>query len=475
MLDPAAYVRGVLQHDPWYTAERILRSVAHNSRTAVKACHASSKSFTAAEAALWWVTRYPDGLVVTTAPTWTQVERIMWSEIHKATARAQIIKYPPLLKTELKFSPSNYAIGISTDQGVRFQGWHGTVLIILDEAVGIRPDIWEAIEGIRAGGKVHILALANPTIAGGPFYDAYTTGRQFWKTFTINAFATPNLEGLLDPHLRRLDRELDDKEIAPAIERLLKLKPAELDNNVRPYLVSRRWVLEKYYEWGPGHPLWDARVLGRFPMQSEHALFWLSWLEQAKYRVVPDEEYTTLPLRAGLDVAGPGEDETTLFVRQGPKIIFRKYYSHPDPRGEVVADLGQFRGKLATVNVDTVGIGYYMARHLEDSGFPVQDVNVGLPPTEFDPTNKEKYFNLKAELYWALRLRAQEGALAGLDDETLIAQMTSIQYTHDPRGRIKIESKDDMRKRGVKSPDRAEGCMLAFAEIPRAEIFIGRP
>ena len=64
-------------------------------------------------------------------------------------------------------------MGLSTSEGVRFQGWHGKILIVIDEAPGVKPEIYEAIEGIRAGGDVRLLAHGNPTISSGPFYDAY--------------------------------------------------------------------------------------------------------------------------------------------------------------------------------------------------------------------------------------------------------------------------------------------------------------
>lgn len=171
----------------------------------MKACHASGKTFVAAVAVLWWVTRFPDGIVVTTAPTWTQVERVLWGEIHRAAQRSRI-KYPALNQTELKLGPGNYAIGLSTNEGVRFQGFHGDhILIILDEAPGVLPEIYEAIEGIRAGGDVRVLALGNPTIASGPFHDAFTANRDLWRTFTISAFDTPNLAGLSLPDVLALD------------------------------------------------------------------------------------------------------------------------------------------------------------------------------------------------------------------------------------------------------------------------------
>jgi phage terminase large subunit len=82
--DPVRFCHGLLRQDLWPLQESILRSVASRPRVAVKACHASGKTFVAAVAVLWFVTRYQDGIVVTTAPTWTQVEKLLWGEIHRA-------------------------------------------------------------------------------------------------------------------------------------------------------------------------------------------------------------------------------------------------------------------------------------------------------------------------------------------------------------------------------------------------------
>lgn len=143
LTDPVAFVRGVLGHKVWKKQSEILRSVAANKQTAVKACHGSSKTFTASEALLWWLSRYSDGIVVTTAPTWFQVENLLWQEVHKAIATSRVA-FPKPLSTELTIAPGNYAIGLSTNETVRFQGFHGDhVLFILDEAPGVRPGIWE--------------------------------------------------------------------------------------------------------------------------------------------------------------------------------------------------------------------------------------------------------------------------------------------------------------------------------------------
>ena len=193
--DPVLFVKKILGHRVWAKQAEILRSVGTRLRTAVKACHASSKTFTAAEVALWWLTHKKNGVVVTTAPTQIQVDRLLWGEIHQALSMSKI-EYPKPSATKLQLGPNRYAIGLSTNECERFQGFHGDVLIILDEAPGVKPKIYEAIEGIRAGGDVRVLALGNPTIASGPFYDAFTTNRESWNQISISAFDTPNLQGL---------------------------------------------------------------------------------------------------------------------------------------------------------------------------------------------------------------------------------------------------------------------------------------
>src|ERR1700734_1446029 len=142
-----------------------------------------------------------------------------------------------------------------------------------------------------------------------------------------------------------------------------------------------------------------------------------------------------------------------------------RFWAGADPRGGVLAALSPFKSRLKSVNVDVVGIGHYMAQHLKDERLPVTEINVGESPRD-----KEKYSNLKAELYWQFRERASSGDLAGLTDEKTIAQLAGIRYSHNSRGQIVIESKQDARKRGVKSPDRAEAVILAFADQPKIAI-----
>jgi hypothetical protein len=433
--------------DMWQTPREILNAVfSPRSRVAVKACHASSKTHTAAIAIA--LALYEGADVLTTAPTWEQVKTVLWGELHRLLAGSVIplSEWGSVNQTEIVMPDGSHALGLSTNEGVRFQGWHARpgsfLLFIGDEAPGIRPDIFEAVEGISAGGDVRHLLLGNPVISSGPFYDLFANESPGWTRFTIDAFDSPNLHGL-------------------SVQHLLALGETELDVSVRPYLVTRRWVRDRFREWGEDHPLWQSRVRGQFPIQADDALISLAWLEAAAARSGGFREGGG-PLVAGLDVAGPGEDESVLVVRQGERIVAFAAFSQADPRGAVLDALRAWRHRgLAQVNVDTAGMGHYFARHLEDAGLRVRDVNVGESPTSDDA--RERYRNLKAELYWSLRERLRDGELAGLTDRVTIAQLAGIRYEHDSRGRVEIESKEDARKRGVKSPDRAEAVMLCYA------------
>lgn len=324
------------------------------------------------------------------------------------------------------------------------KGFTGHVLVVLDEAPGVRAEVYEAVEGIRAGGQAHVLALGNPTIAGGPFYEAFTSNRGSWKTFTINAFDSPNLQGLPLEAMRQLPKQL------PENDPVFAYRPRE-------YLVTRRWVYEKLWEWGEDSPLWRSRVPGSFPEQAEDALISLKWLEVAREpKALPNDE---AELYAGIDVAEAGGDETVCVVRTAAGRIVAMRSWRGNARGPVIEFLRPYKDRLREINYDHTGVGAYFAADFSSLGFRhVNGVNVG------EATNHpERFRNLKAQFYWGLRERFQEGQVSGLTDEVMLGQLATVRYQINPRGLIEIESKEDARKRGVKSPDRAEALMLAFA------------
>lgn len=438
--DPVKFSRGILKSDLWDTQAELLQALTTHRRIAVKACHASGKSWVAARAVCWWLARYPDGVVITTAPTWNQVERVLWGEI-RALVQTTLPIWPKghqLLRSEFRLRDGNYAIGLSTDQGVRFQGFHGRILIVIDEAPGVLPDIWEAIEGIRAGGHVQLLALGNPVVPGGPFYDAFRGDGGEWYVKTIGAFDTPNLAGL-------------------TLDELLALPEHELDNNARPYLVTRRWVKEKYYEWGPDSPQWQSRVMAQFPEQDAASLMRLSSLEWAAGQSATDSNGMVF---AGVDVAGEGSAETVLYLREGGSILKWWAWQNPDPKLEIANALEPYLKRLGAVGVDASGLGYHLVGRLREMGIPA----VGLRG-EVAASNAEIYFNKRAEMYYRLREMFDRNQIIGLSDPATYKQLALLR-TRPPeqvKGKLAIETKDEMRRRGVASPDRADALCYAFA------------
>lgn len=448
--DPARLAGWAFGHDHWQTSAAILRAMDKpNAKVIVKACHSSSKTFTAADVVLLALLSGYD--VVTTAPTQEQVERLLWGHIRRAIDGSVFPRsdWGTVNLTEIRMPTGEFAIGLATkpeEGGVRFQGHHArpgsALVVVIDEAIGVNPGIMEAVEGFAAGGDVRRLYLCNPTIPSGPVYDIFVSADPTWTRITIDAFDTPNLAGV-------------------TLSGLLAMPDHELDDNARPYLVTRRWVRDMYYLWGEDSPLWQARVRGQFPIQSDDALISLAWLEAARQSDLVD----AAPLIAGIDVAGPGEDETVLCIQQDGQIVHLQGFASPDARGPVVAALRPWLHKgLVRVNYDEAGQGWYFGQHLREQmpeSVIVNGVNVGESVTT--PQNAEKYVNLKAELYWSLRERFRDGLVSGLTDQLTISQLAGLRYEHDSRGRVVIESKDKARKRGVKSPDRAEALMLAFA------------
>ena len=472
--DPVLFASELLGVGLWEREVEILQSIRTQRRTAVKASHGVGKTFTLAVATLWWLARYPEGIVLTTSPTERQVRTQLWSEIHRLVERAKV-PYPKLNTTDLKFrDDNNFAMGFSTNQAENFQGYHGKyVLIVADEAPGIGAGIWDAVAGIMAGGKVHIVMAGNPTIPSGAFFDAFTSERSLWNCITVGAFDSPNLEGL-------------------DLEQLLRLDPANngpLEQNPDPHLVTKRWVYDQHIAWWNGSevtsPIWQSRVMAQFPDQAEQALFRMAWLERARQRALrePVNEDGGSSLVAGVDVSAGGESETVVYVcecrNEQRRIISMGAWRGQDTRGQVVNFLNQFRTRLSLVLVDAIGTGHHFGLHLRDCRFPVELINVAMP-CESKPNLREedpgrRFVNLKACYYQSLADAVQNDRIEGLTDETTIGQLAGILYETDSHGRMQIESKESARKRGVRSPDRAEALMLALSKPPiKYEYYSGR-
>lgn len=454
--DPVKFQTGTLGRKLWGRQREIAIAAATIRVTAVKGCHASGKTYAAAGTVLHHLRNHRAGKAITVAPTLRQV-KLMWQEIETARQRSRI-SFPECSTTGLRMTEERYGIGFSSSKGVNAQGFHGSdVLIITDESPGISGDVWDAIDGIRAGGRVRLLQLGNPTVPSGPFFDAFNRGRSVTNCITISAFDTPNLAGL-------------------TLDTLLALDEEQLEYSVSQHLVQRRWVKEVYYKWGPSNPRFQSRVLGEFPTQSQWSVFSLTWIEAGAREAQPEEiqaalERRPLWIQIGVDVAAGGDDETACCARIGGSgiVIKTAAYSASDARGDVTKFITGIRLKYPQariiVAVDKVGVGFHMATYLADQGLEVFGFAAGAAAMD-----AERYVNAKAEAYWALRENMERGTIRNVDDEDTRAQLSDILYRETPAGRIEIESKDQARKRGSRSPDRAEALVLAFCRcVPREQ------
>ncbi len=160
----------------------------------------------------------------------------------------------------------------------------------------------------------------------------------------------------------------------------------------------------------------------------------------------------------GLDIAGPRADLTVCTaVADGTAILKQEAWTAAEPMGYVVEFIKRFGSRVKLVRGDEAGGGFHFISNLRKQlpGISVVGVNVGR-----EPSDKEHFRNLKAELYWKLRERFREGSLIGLNEETF-AELATLTYGLTDLGKVEIESKDSLKRRGIKSPDRAESLMLA--------------
>lgn len=469
MLSAVDFQEKLLRRKLWTKQRRICEAISTKRRTAVKGCHGSGKTFTVAGDVPYEILSDAESIVLTIAPTLRQV-KLLWNEIEGAlraleeTAKARL---PERTTTGWQLSDKCYALGFSSAKGVNAQGFHGKrVLIIKDEAIGIASDVHDAIEGIRSAGDVREVSLCNPTVPSGPVFDDFTKGRGGVECITISAFDTPNLEGL-------------------TLESLLQLPEDQLDYAPFPWLTRRRWVKEMYYKWGPTNPRFLSRVLGEFPTQADDSVFQLPWIEKAALPY-DEVEFTNIFndirsqgrgfLQIGLDIAGPGEDETSITARFGPFIVAFEAWSKPDPFQDVLMFLSRLKGRFGNIPIvimaDVVGIGYHFAAAIARQDYDVREFKAGDAAL-----NPRQYQNAKADAYFYVRELMRGGDIRGITDEDTKAQLSDIRYRELPKGTVEIEHKDEARARGSSSPDRAESLIMAFARlVPKVETQVfGRP
>ncbi len=185
----------------WPKMVEVAESVRDNQKTCVYAGHGVSKSFEAARLVLWFLLTHKPSTVITTAPTFDQVEKVLWKEIHTACANAKVEIPGKLNVTQLDIDPKRkwFAYGFATKpdtvtgEATRAQGSHNKyVLIIIDEAAGVLSQIWKAFDSLLTDPNCKILAIGNPTAPTGAFVDCENDPT--WNCITISVKDTPNFK-----------------------------------------------------------------------------------------------------------------------------------------------------------------------------------------------------------------------------------------------------------------------------------------
>ena len=168
---PAAFVIRDLQTPLWSSQVEILRALTACKRVAVRSCNGSGKTLVAAAAVIWWLMahEHQSALVVTTAPTQHQVRDLLWREVRGIYYRNADFIGGSIGRTTLELGPDHFATGLSTDSPERFQGFHEkNILFVVDEASGVREEVYEAIEGSMTSRRVRLLLIGISTsLAGG--------------------------------------------------------------------------------------------------------------------------------------------------------------------------------------------------------------------------------------------------------------------------------------------------------------------
>jgi hypothetical protein len=440
--DPDFFFEKILGVKLWGKQREIVLSIRDHRNTSVRSCHGIGKTFTIARVALWFLFAYPPAIVINTAPTDRQVRHQYWKEFRIAHAKARRPLGGKLFKTRYEVTPEWFAFGFSTretdggDTADKFQGFHGeNILLIVDEASGVKESVFEAIDGAMSGGvQVRKVYVGNPTRNDGSFASSFTDPG--FNKIQISAYDIPNV-----------------------IEKRI----------VVPGLSTWEWVEEMKRKYGEDSDVFRVRVKGEPPKRTSDSYIGVTEVADAIDRDVEQDDERTRKhdLVLGVDVARFGDDSTDLVERCGKraKLIDQKQgQATTETAGKVAAWL--LENPKGRAHIDTIGVGggvYDMLK--EDGRFAdrVYGVNVAHSPTDEGEdldTPASSRFALLRDEGWD---RAREWLKTGsLEKHESWYELAKPRYTFDRQGRVKIESKADMKKRKVPSPNTADALILTL-------------
>lgn len=359
-----------------------------------------------------------------TAPTSHQLSDVLWAELSK-WHRELKTRVPELGQEfewksdtfELKDAPKeSFAVARTSrpEQPEALQGFHAeNLLFLIDEASGVPDKVFEVAEGALSTEGAFVLMLANPTRMEGYFYDSHHKMRARWSALHWNGEDSP--------------------------------------------LVSKQFIADMASKYGAESAVYRIRVRGDFA-GNENGVIPLEWIEGAINRDVKPSGQVVW----GLDVARFGSDRTALCKRKGNSLMAPvKSWSGKDLMqtvGLLKIEYDAANEKPDAIYVDVIGLGAGVVDRAKELKLPVVGINVAEAPAV-----RDQYNRLRDELWFKAREWYQARDVRMVPDQDLVAELTLPGYKLTSAGKIQVESKDDLKKRGVTSPDLADAFCLTFA------------
>lgn len=382
---------------------------------------------------LWAMTTHEDTRGVITANTDGQLKSKTWAELATWYNRFVAKDMFVYTATSLFSAQSGHertwrvdAIPWSERNTEAFAGLHNhgkRILVIFDEASAIIDKIWEVTDGAMTDSDTEKLwvAFGNPTRTSGRFFDCFHKHRSVWNT-----------------------RQIDSRSV----------------------VISDKKEIEKWREmWGEDSDFFKVRVKGEFPSASDAQFISTKIVEQAQRRIPNESVVRKAPVIIGVDPAWTGSDSLEIVMRQGPlyRHLLTQGKNDDDARIAGIIARMQDQYKAAAVFIDQgYGTGIYSMGKLLGREWTL--VSFAEKPDDV------YYANKRAEMWASMKRWLQSDGVID-DDQQLADDLTGPEAFMNHSGRLQLESKDDMKKRGLASPNKADALALTFAYPVSASVW----
>jgi len=225
-------------------------------------------------------------------------------------------------------------------------------------------------------------------------------------------------------------------------------------------MTNKKEIAGQIATYGEDSDFIRVRVKGQFPRAGSLQFISSEVVDTCMLRDAPYESFFQLPIILGVDVARFGEDKSVIAVRQGRKIVKLHRYRDMDTMqtaAKVVWAIKEYHPMV--VFVDGVGIGAGVVDRLRMLGYDIVEVNAGN-----EPDDKETYYNKRVEMWDRMRIQMAEG-MDIPNDADLRNALIGIEYGFNDKEQMRLERKQDMKKRGLDSPDEGDAIAYTFAEL----------